>query len=349
MTGRRTTVRWWTAVLAVVTAAGAAGGLQAQEGEEEKAEDAHEEVRERRVVVTPGPPAAPRLPGWTGAWMGARQGGYLGVAIRDVDGETAEELRLPEVRGARVTDVREDSPAAEAGLREDDVVVRYNGEPVESVAALRRLVRETPPGREARLGVIRDGARREVTVQVGERPGLRMDPERMRKIHERMERAMELRGEARKRLEELRERLEDLEIEGPDLRELHVRMKDFGPGELDVEGLDEFRLRGGDGAFLFLARQGRAGLRLQPLTDQLAEYFGVEDGDGALVASVRDGSPAAEAGLRAGDVIVRVDGREAEGPGDVIRALRRADEGSVVIAVVRRGEERTFTVELPGR
>ena len=80
-------------------------------------------------------------------------GGYLGVYLEDVDDEAARRLGLPEEEGALVEDVVDDSPAADAGLQKDDVIVGYNGETVESVAELSRLVRETPAGRTVTLDV----------------------------------------------------------------------------------------------------------------------------------------------------------------------------------------------------
>ena len=67
-------------------------------------------------------------------------------------------------------DVVADSPAAKAGLQKDDVIVRWDGEQIESAIQLSRLRRETPPGRTVRLGIVRDGREIEVSVQLGERP-----------------------------------------------------------------------------------------------------------------------------------------------------------------------------------
>ena len=299
------------AVLLLAAAWALPGAARAQEEPQREQETEQEkDVRERRVVLGDAPVFRWRSPD-------ARRG-YLGVGVDDVDEETAGELELEEVRGARVTEVSEGSPADEAGLREDDVIVRFNQEPVESVAELVRLVRETPPGREVRLGVVRDGSTREVTLEVGRRPGL--DEARLERIRERTERAMERHGEA---MERLRQHMEDGEF-------------DF---EVDV----------GDGNVFFVGGGARLGVRLQSLTDQLAEHFGVGDRGGALVTSVEEDSPAATAGLRAGDVIVRIGDRDVEEPGDATAAVRAADAGPVTVTFVRDGRERTVTAELPER
>src|SRR5271157_3200822 len=69
---------------------------------------------------------------------------YLGIGVADITAERAKALNLKEVRGAEVTNVAEDSPAAKAGIKEADVVLEYDGAPVQVIEQLTRLVRETP-------------------------------------------------------------------------------------------------------------------------------------------------------------------------------------------------------------
>jgi serine protease Do len=95
---------------------------------------------------------------------------YLGVGLDEVTPETVNRLKLKAERGAVVMDVAADSPAAKAGLQKDDVIVRWDGEQIESAIQLSRLRRETPSGRTVRLGIVRDGREIEVSLQLGERP-----------------------------------------------------------------------------------------------------------------------------------------------------------------------------------
>lgn len=84
--------------------------------------------------------------------------------------------------------------------------------------------------------------------------------------------------------------------------------------------------------------RARLGVTLIPLTDQLASYFGVKDG--ALVSAVEADSPAARAGLRAGDVLTEVDGRPVRDPADVTAAIRAAARGATLdIRLVREKKE----------
>lgn len=80
----------------------------------------------------------------------------------------------------------------------------------------------------------------------------------------------------------------------------------------------------------------RLGVTVQELTPQLEKYFGA--GRGVLVASVADGSPAAQAGLEAGDVITAIGGQPVRTPVDVTRAVRKA-EGEVPLTIVRDRKE----------
>lgn len=89
------------------------------------------------------------------------------------------------------------------------------------------------------------------------------------------------------------------------------------------------------------------GVYLQGLNDQLGEYFGVNDGDGALISQVEDDSPAAKAGLRAGDVIIGIEKDRIDGPSDVTDLLEDYRKGDqITVTVVRDRRENTFRVEL---
>jgi serine protease Do len=89
---------------------------------------------------------------------------YIGVGFQDVDSERARALKLGEERGVEVTMVKEGSPAEKAGLQKGDVVLEYNGQRVESGSSFMRFVKETPPGREVKLTVSRNGQSRVVPV-----------------------------------------------------------------------------------------------------------------------------------------------------------------------------------------
>ena len=96
-------------------------------------------------------------------------GAYLGVDITDVTPERLSTLKLKDERGVEVTMVDQDAPAGKAGLKEHDVILTMNGSNVDSGAQLRRMIRETPPGRVVSFGVSRDGQPETIKVQLADR------------------------------------------------------------------------------------------------------------------------------------------------------------------------------------
>src|SRR5262252_865758 len=97
--------------------------------------------------------------------------GWLGVETRDVNAEKAKELKLPGERGVLLTAVVPDSPAAKAGLKENDVVTEINGQRVEGALQFRRMIHEIPAGRTVQIGIIRDGATQTISVTLGKSEG----------------------------------------------------------------------------------------------------------------------------------------------------------------------------------
>jgi serine protease Do len=94
---------------------------------------------------------------------------YLGVDTRDVTPDRLGQLNLKEERGVEITMVDQDAPAGKAGLKEQDVILTLNGEKVESVEQLRRMIRETPSGRIISLGISRNGQPMTIKVQLADR------------------------------------------------------------------------------------------------------------------------------------------------------------------------------------
>ena len=91
----------------------------------------------------------------------------------------------------------------------------------------------------------------------------------------------------------------------------------------------------------------RSGLMVENLTPQLGEFFGAKNGKGVLVRSVEKGSSAEKAGLRAGDVIVKVNGEAVTDVGDFSHALRNRKSGNASVAVIRDKREQTLSLPVP--
>ena len=308
----------WKDALAVGLAVALVAGLYASLAPVAAQEEDEDERREQiRMAFTGG-------------------GAYLGVEILDVDGERASELGMSRPYGVYIDGVIDGEPAAEAGIEEGDVVVAWNGDRVESVAELRRLVSETPPGRVAELTVLRDGAEREVSVELAERMGVFSGGRGLTFVSPQVEvsRVHPLPSlPSREARERVRERARELEGE---LEGMAVRVREAQ--ERAAEGMSRL---------VYLGGRSRLGANTQSLGDQLAEYFGVEDG--VLVTSVHEDTPAAEGGLRAGDVIVGLGDEDIDDPGDLREALAEVESGEVSVRIVRDGAEQTLTVELEDR
>jgi serine protease Do len=234
----------------------------------------------------------------------------IGVRLSDVTADQVKTYKLSKAEGAVVESVNAKSPAAAAGLRQKDVILEFDGEHVRSASHLTRLVTETPAGREVALVVMRDGRRTNLHLTT-EAAGANswFDPTFGGAIDR--EQVREYAQEAERAAREMRRNLPEM-IDG------------MRPG---------------------MANRGRLGVSVQEITPELAEYFGVKSG--ALVASVTVDSPAAKAGLKAGDVITVVNGKSVSSPRELVQALP-GGEGSheVDLTFVRDKQSRSVKAML---
>jgi serine protease Do len=218
---------------------------------------------------------------------------YLGIGVLDITPERARMLNLKEVRGAEVARVDENGPAAKAGIKQGDIVLEFNGTPLEGMEQLIRMVRETPPGRTIKVVVWRNGATQDIAVTVGERPG------------------------------------NVIETPGGT-----VRIPEFG----NMPPIEIPR-------FQWAWQSSMLGIEGESLGQerQFAEYFGVRDG--VLVKEVMRNSPAERAGLRAGDVITKVNGADVTSTRDITAQLRsNRDNRTVTLTIIRDKHEMQLKV-----
>ena len=254
-----------------------------------------------RVDPAPVPvPAAPPEPPMFDNY-GEEGGSYLGIDTQDVTPQRVAALKLKEERGVEVLTVDQDAPAGKAGLKEHDVILEFNGEKVQGVEQLRRMIRETPSGRSAKLLISRDGALKTVDVQLADRT----------------------------------------QAFAHSNKHIHVRMPvpPVVPDLSDLPAFDVMVQTGGT----------RSGVSVENLTPQLGQFFGVKDGDGVLVRSVNKGTPAEAAGLRAGDVIIKVNNERVTDIGDWRTAMRGHRGGKMTIGIIRDRKEQTLSITMPER
>lgn len=99
------------------------------------------------------------------------------------------------------------------------------------------------------------------------------------------------------------------------------------------------------GVFIWRGEGNRQiGVGTAPLTKQLGDYFGVSEGKGVLINSVRENSPADKAGLKAGDIIVEAEGKEVKGSLDLIRAINEKKDGDVNLTIIRNRNRQNVKV-----
>lgn len=96
--------------------------------------------------------------------------GYLGVVIQPVTEELADAFKLEDNEGALIGEVTRDSPAADAGLKEGDVIIEFNGRKITGSVQLRLMASQTAPGTKVPVKLLRDGGEKTLTVELGELP-----------------------------------------------------------------------------------------------------------------------------------------------------------------------------------
>ena len=227
-------------------------------------------------------------------------GSYLGVGVKDIDGERAKALKLSDEYGVEVTSVEDDSPASKAGLKVSDVVLEYNGHRVEGTAQFVRMIHETPSGRQSKFLVYRNGGSQQVTATIATRSKKSFTMPDMDAVREHM-------GKINIQIEDMR------------MMDIPKAMMSWKNSMLGVEA--------------------------EALESQLAQFFGVEKG--VLVRSVVKGSAAEKAGLKAGDVITKVDDSKIAAPRDIASAIRNLKEKTTFpVIYVREKRESSAQVTI---
>ena len=211
--------------------------------------------------------------------------GWLGVGIEEMTPSMQEDYELGGRVGLLVTNVVPHSPAAKAGIEEDDVILSFDRHAVSRAGDLIKLVRDTAPGATVALKLFRDGEEKELQVTIEKR--------RRHRAH-------------------------------------------------------SFSWSGGKNMVIEINRP-RLGVQVHDIGESLAPYFKVKAGAGVLVTEVSEDSPAGKAGLKAGDVIVKVDDEAISSSDDLIDSLEDYDDGDdVQIEYVRKGKTETVSVTLEG-
>lgn len=199
--------------------------------------------------------------------------GWLGVQIQDVTRELAESFGLNRPYGALIAQLSPNSPALQAGLQVGDIIVEYDGQPIEVSSTLPPLVGVTPVGKVVQVKVLREGQTLPVKVKIGQLP----------------------------------EETEEVQPLGQ-----------VEPGAVKLQSL---------------------GLSVANLSAEERLHLGIKEG--VIVRQVLAG-PAREAGIRAGDLLLRVGRAPIREVADLERQLATLPRGKPVAVLVKRGRDSLF-------
>ncbi|RKX26462.1 MAG: hypothetical protein DRP45_03500 [Candidatus Zixiibacteriota bacterium] len=243
------------------------------------------------------------------AMAGRSSKAWIGVYTEAVDEDLAETYSLAVDHGVIIDEVIEDSPAEDAGLKEDDIVIAFDGTKVWDDDDLLDFVAELAPGDKITLTVMRDDSEKKIDVVLGKKSARRSYSYRSGSWDD------------------------------ADIRIL--------PKIPSIPRLP----RGGSYSYSYTLdnddyRGGYIGVTLLDISERLADRLGA-DGEGVLVDEVEEDSPADDAGLLPGDVIVAIDGEETEDYGDVREIIREMDEGDLAhIEIIRDKKHKEIEVEV---
>jgi serine protease Do len=198
--------------------------------------------------------------------------GVLGISIQDLNEPLAKSFGRNETTGALVTNIIENSPAATSGLREGDIIIKFNDTPVSCATQIRNLVSAEAPQTDARLTVYREGAELDLRMKLGERTS------------------------------------KTTSLPKPPSSQV----------------------------------SNQTGLQMEKVSNSLAKKMKLKKGEGIHVKAAKAGFIGHKMGLKAGDVIVEVDGKPIS---DVIGFNKAFDEARAQKAVrlkIRRGDTKIY-------
>ncbi|MDH7513408.1 MAG: PDZ domain-containing protein [Clostridiales bacterium] len=207
-----------------------------------------------------------------------------------------------------INDVESDSPAELAGLKKGDILLKIDGRPITSASMFVSEIRTSKPGLNIKLEVERSGKATDVKVKLGEYPE----------------------KEARR----------ELELRYPRL----FPARPSEPLKVEPEKAPELRLRE---IWPRWEKRKYIGVYLEAINKELLEYFGVKEGSGLLVTRLTKDGPAEKAGLKVGDVIIRVNGKRVDSVDELSELIQDRKRGDrVKIEVIRNKKPMDIEVEV---
>ncbi|MEO6807053.1 MAG: PDZ domain-containing protein [Edaphobacter sp.] len=245
--------------------------------------------------------------------------GYLGVETRDVNEDQAGELKLKNTRGAEIANLDHDGPACKAGMQVHDVILQINGQAVEGEEQLRRMLREIPVGRTVTFVISRDGQTMTMTMTTADR-----------------------------RMVGLQAWEQHYSVPAPTASGV-VRGNSFMDTKPAANTAAPKEHKDLLGTETIVLSSSFTGAKLELMGPQLAEFFGAAGAGGLLVRSVDGNSPAEEAGMKAGDVVVRINSISVANGTEWTKTIHDNRGKAVPVVVLRDKHEQTLTLTPDGK
>jgi serine protease Do len=196
--------------------------------------------------------------------------GWIGVTIQKVTPELKDKFNLPDEKGALVSDVLSGSPAGESGIKRGDVIVAFDGKPINESRDLPLTVASTPVGKTVLVEIIRNSEKQKVQLKVSE---------------------------------------------------MKTPEEEFQQAPKVEPGL---------------------GLTLQEITPELAQQYDLAKTSGLIIVNVENNSPAAEADLRVGDIILEIERMPVKSIAAFNRKMHRYKAGDTILFLIDRDGSALF-------
>ena len=241
--------------------------------------------------------------------------GYIGIEMRDVGEDQLAFLKLKDARGVEITNIDHDGPACKAGMKMHDVIVQMNGQAIDNEDQLHRLLKDMPVGRTVNFVISRDGQTQTMTLMTADRRTVGLQ-------------AWE----------------QHYSVPAP-----VVRGNSFMDSPKASNATSQKEHKDLLGTETIILSSSFTGAKLELMGPQLAEFFGATEGGGLLVRSVDGNSPADEAGMKAGDVVVRINSISVTNGTDWTKTVHDNKGKPVPVVVLRDKQEKTLTLTPDGK
>jgi serine protease Do len=249
--------------------------------------------------------------------------GYLGISFREVGDDEMGPLKLKEARGAEIVDLDHDGPACKAGMQMHDVILQMNGQIIDSDDQLKRMLREVPAGRTVSFVISRDGVTQTLNMTMADRKMVALQ-------------AWE----------------QHYTVPDPAPRPPAAEYGARGNAFMSAAPPSSVATPKGHRDFLgtsMILNSSFTGAQLEVMGPQLAQFFGADGGAGLLVRSVAGNSPAELAGMKAGDVVVRINLIPVTSGTDWTKTVHDNKGRPVPVVVIRDKHEQTLTLTPDGK